>query len=525
MTDVSMKDKPANREWQTPLPGAIVLGLALAVMAYATYRAVHLSMTHDECGTWKLWTHFPIFKCYWSPDCWGTANLHWLYVLLMQLSAKLFGEWEWALRLPSLLALAVYLWYGWRIVDRWASTGWMVVVGFIFFISNRYLLDFFSLARGYGLAVSMMVFSLYNLGRYLEQPAVKWLVGAMGGACLAVLANFTMLPYLAALVVLLVSFWFLENYRSGHGFPEWRSHVSVVVLSCGVLAWLIYRPIGFLLANREFEYGTDSLIDTFKSLISNSLYGIRYVHMYNLELFGIPLLALLIAASVHVVKKLHRRTDTASDRLLGAVLFLGLMITFSQLAQHLLTGSKYMVNRTALIFVPLAVLSVFLYGNHLAVASRHIAWRLVPVALGLFCVVHFSKIGEHWKVREWYYDAFTKDVMMLFWRNVPEEEKISLGLHWIYHPAASYYYTTRKMNFLSEPLLYSKSILPEKGFDYYYVDPGESAQLHERYDLVLFLNYEGILFRRKDLPPKPEWLSPHTAGERVAVPLSWTHYE
>lgn len=231
------------------------------------------------------------------------------------------------MRLPSLLSLVVYLWYSWRITARWAGTDWMALAGFIFFISNRYLLDFFSLARGYALAVTMMVVSLYYLGRYLEKPALKWLIWNITGAALAVLANFTMLPYLAGLCVLLLGFWIFEWKNIKQFLPHIWWHPGLLLLSYTVVAFLIFRPIGFLLAKEEFEYGEVSLIATFKSLIINSLYGVRYVHMYNIELFALPMFLILFSASVLVFWKIKNRKLKKADRLLVAVLIMGLFIT------------------------------------------------------------------------------------------------------------------------------------------------------------------------------------------------------
>ena len=66
------------------LPNNLLLISAIGFFAYTFMRAHLLSMTHDESGSFYIWTHFNIFSCFVDPGCWKTANLHFLYVLLMK---------------------------------------------------------------------------------------------------------------------------------------------------------------------------------------------------------------------------------------------------------------------------------------------------------------------------------------------------------------------------------------------------------------------------------------------------------
>lgn len=91
--------------------------LALLLLTYTTLRAHLLSLTHDECGSFAIWTNYDIFSCRTNPDCWSTANLHWLYVLLMKVSVGMFGDSELAIRLPALLGHVIYLVFSYKLVD------------------------------------------------------------------------------------------------------------------------------------------------------------------------------------------------------------------------------------------------------------------------------------------------------------------------------------------------------------------------------------------------------------------------
>lgn len=86
---------------------------------------------------------------------------------------KLLGSSELALRLPNLLAHVVYLHASARVALK--ARGLVLTVGcFLLLNAHPYLLDFFGLARGYGLACGLMMMSLWQVVRYVDegQPAV-----------------------------------------------------------------------------------------------------------------------------------------------------------------------------------------------------------------------------------------------------------------------------------------------------------------------------------------------------------------
>ena len=209
---MSKMSKPTEsiifRKW---LPTSLLCLAAILLLTYTTLRAYLLSLTHDECGSFAIWTNYDIFTCRTNPDCWGTANLHWLYVLLMKISVGQVGDSELAIRLPALLGHAIYLVFSFKLV-KWVvkntpppsylipQTSYLILLGFVLLNFNAYLLEFFSLARGYGLAMSMMMVSLYYLARWVESGRLGPLVGTLGFALLAVLSNFTLLVYFACLL-------------------------------------------------------------------------------------------------------------------------------------------------------------------------------------------------------------------------------------------------------------------------------------------------------------------------------------
>src|SRR5437667_10805325 len=121
--------------------------IAALLLAYACARAYTVSFKHDESISYAIVAEHSTAK--------STANHHSLNTRLMTWSYRSFGSREWALRLPNIVAFFLYLGFGLWLL-RELAWPWMVF-GFVLLFLNPFLLEFFSLARGYGLALSLSV--------------------------------------------------------------------------------------------------------------------------------------------------------------------------------------------------------------------------------------------------------------------------------------------------------------------------------------------------------------------------------
>jgi hypothetical protein len=495
------------------LSNILLFVLSALLLAYTTLRAHLLSLTHDECGSFAIWTSYDIFSCRTNPDCWGTANLHWLYVLLMKLTVGLFGDSELAIRLPALFGHAIYLFFSIKLV-KWIaakvgssqlavgslliphSSSLTPLFGFVLLNCNAYLLEFHSLARGYGLAMSMMMVSLYYLARWVESGRLGPLVGTLGGGALAVLSNFTLLVYFACLLAVIGGgmFWaFLKKDENRVERAKWALGGSAAYLAA--LGWLLHNPIRILRERGEFEWGRETFLETYKSVVHCSLYGGRYLKMYNLEVFGGAMFLLLLAATVFAVVNFIKKPKDAMARFYLAAISLPLMATVAAIAQHLILGTKYQVDRTAIMFIPLCALAGFLFfANWLAQKGSRWAVGLV-VVIGLFVLGHLLRVGQLEYTSEWGYDAETKNVMAYMNDKVPPGQKVKFGVNWLYHPSATYYQQRFGYDF-TEPPVYSKELFTDGRYDYYYVQPDDFPKLDSLYVEEKRFSWVGILLRK-----------------------------
>ncbi len=462
---------------------------------YTCLRACLLSMTHDESGSFTIWTEYPIFSCFVDPSCWRTANLHFIYVLLMKGTIGLFGISELAIRLPSLLGHLIYLFFSWKLVKMWTDKPWLLLCGFLIINCNPFLLEFFSLARGYGLANAFMVMSIYYMGVFFKTNNKGAVWGMFSGAFLAVLSNFTMLNYYACMLGgmgLIFLYLFLKKEKM-----DWRPlrHLFIVgslVTIC--LFSLIYMPVTSLSNSGEFEYGAESFWWTFSSSVKTSLYGIKYMHANHVEILGgLYVLMLAIGLAVAVLKL--KKTKSTKAQFVLTVSLLPLLVALASIVQHYLLGVNYLRGRTALIFVPLTTIALFLFFEN--ILQKEIGkWRkAIPVTVGIFCIIHIFRSYQLDHTYEWRYDARTKDMMEYMASIVPPDSKVKLGMNWYFHPTSRFYYETIPYDF-TETLIYEKKYRTDAYYDYYYINPGDENKISPHYKIEKKFPKSGVLMVR-----------------------------
>jgi len=409
------------------LVSVLLLGILLAANCY---RAATQSITHDEALTWQFYLAGPTENIFNHYD----PNHHFLATLLFRLSTSLFGHSELSLRLPVLLAGALYFYSAFRLSRRqFGETLWLPVsVGLL--CAHPLMLDFFVAARGYGLATAFLLWALSHACD-LENP--RSVIKAAAGLSLAVAANLTLL-YPAAIMAGLV-FYHLprapqqpvkkKQKRAPAGIaPRWR---FAAVIAAFAALYLLTAPVHLI--GREHLYaGADSLTTSLRGLAGLSFAyndgpgsmlaagGIRAMLLSVLAF----LLPAVPAAALYFAAKLH---DSCLLLVAGSAAGSGLLLILS----HLLTGMPYPGDRTGLYFYPLTTLCFLILVHRLP--KPFIA---LPALAGLIFLLQWNTSS----FRVWRYDADNKIILSRLEQlaassNLP----ISLGVSWLLEPAFNYY--------------------------------------------------------------------------------------
>jgi hypothetical protein len=194
--------------------GAVGWGLALLFFALAVVRAALVPLTYDEAASYLRY----IVSDPLSAFNFAVATNHLLNTLLTKAAYLVAGGHELVLRLPNLLAYAAYLSFSLLIARRVTDKA-VALAGFLLLNLNPYVLDFFSLSRGYGLSLALLLGMFYFLLRSVPLLTADGGGGpdltralVLGGA--ATWANFTLVNVFIAVLVLLFCAFALSNKLS-----------------------------------------------------------------------------------------------------------------------------------------------------------------------------------------------------------------------------------------------------------------------------------------------------------------------
>jgi len=201
-------------------------GLCVFFLAFATLRAVRVPLTYDEAASYIRYVDTS------TPSVFDTSALsifnfevatnHFLNTLLTKLCDVVAGGSEIVLRLPSVIGYAMFLGFSLLILHRSVRPA-IATPGFLLLNLNPYVLDFFSLSRGYGLSLGFLMGSLFYLFKFLDYPqqgdgAPRDVSRSLACALGAVMSNFAMLNVWLSLLIVLLAAIVLRNVIVGESW-------------------------------------------------------------------------------------------------------------------------------------------------------------------------------------------------------------------------------------------------------------------------------------------------------------------
>lgn len=417
--------------------------VAALLFCYVGYRAYHVSFTHDEALT------YTIIK---GHEEWVlTANNHWLNTYLARAFSAVLGYSELVLRLPNVLAFGFYLFILDRLYREFARSAGSVLLTLPLLLLNPFVLDFFGLCRGYGLAVAFFTGSLFFAARYYSRTRavqdVAWFVGL---GVLSIYANYSFFTAVLALHLAL-----LTDYIQ-RGIPRFWLQALIYLVEAALLVPAALNIVE-LKERGELYFGGDTnslLNDTLDSVVVKSF----LVELLPEQHWLVLGLCCLVVAVGLVLRKSRELTYSSIVTLALALL---------PAALYAVSGTKYPVERSALYWL-------VLLGIHLLFVTEALLWLNVKLlrfavlpllaALSLLFVVNFVGSANVTFVRTWAYEAHTRDILEQL-EQVDKSKSIQLGVSWFFEPSISYYRETRAYIWL-DPLNRNG---PSGKYDYYYV--------------------------------------------------------
>ena len=357
-----------------------------------------------------------------------------------------------------------------------------MLIAFFLLAFHPFVADFYSLARGYSLGLGLMIWGIYftfqraRCPRSSKKPgytflSVILLAGSVG-------ANLTFLvPFLS--VICLHLFWglgdgFLSADRKENCFGRLRGLLSNTIwpmLPGGMLLLLFLKPIERMIRLNKFWYGGSANFwqDTLASLVQVTLYGKNYFQGEILPM-GQWFLAVLYFISVCLLcLGLIKPRKRPLDSLLFIIIILLSLNVFFIILQHYLFKTKYVIDRTALYFIPLLLfLTAILWKEGISYSNRGLRILVgYPFYLLIFLFgFHFLSCLNLSYCLFWKYDASTQKMMhQLMAINGPREGSFKIKANWIFEPAIDFYKIKYHLN---RPKEIDRNA-PEEKPDYYYL--------------------------------------------------------
>lgn len=420
----------------------------MGCLIYIIYKAFHLSFTHDESYTYLHYVHqgFMDIISYKTPY----TNNHILNTVLIKYSEELFGNSEIVLRLPNILAFILYSVFAILFLQKKCPN--LLLPFYLLLTLHPFLLEFFALARGYGLSIGFLMMSVYFISRYLMEPKSGSLIWFNLAAFLAVMSNFSLLNYYAAALIAFNLYTYLllktrTNDIQSFSFFKLNKINFVSLLISGMV---LYEPLRRLSKIGLLDFGGKNgfLADTVGSSIDDLFYEMP-APLFLSVLIKAFIVFVCFGILFLIIINLIKRNSGFFERyafLVFVNLTLYSIVLITQV-QHLLLGNDYYIHRFALFLYPLFVLNLIAALDYFYIKTGTIS-LLISYCFAGILFYNFSLNYNLNHFKEWRYDKDTKEVMqkLIAEHTNNPDKKIQLGISWLFEPTTNFYRYTWNLN-------------------------------------------------------------------------------
>jgi hypothetical protein len=426
--------------WQ--LASAVLL---LTLFASSVVRARTQSITTDEAFTTYLYFLKPLGQIFTSKF---DANNHVLYTVLGWLSVHTFGMDELAIRLPALLAAALFFPAVFLLSSLLFGRSPLHLLATLLTAGNPYLLDFFTAGRGYGLALAFLALALsYTMAR--DKAGCFTRTSLLSIAVLAALSVTANLTFLFPISALFLTLALLEVHRykaSGQVLPKLLNICLYAALPFAALSGLILAAPLRTATPGDFYFGASNWQMTIGTAVHPSLIHnpadpgfIRWPLLFQMNQWiytnsadylapALFCLTTIVGFITWLNPRRARKTDAIPCLVLAATIALVAIA-------HQALGLKLPVMRTTLSLLFLLALGLV----SLIPQLNRGAWLLSPVYLFLF-ITDIRQWPSDF-IADWSHDrstrAFAEQIEKR--RAASNLSSIRVGGSWVFEPSLNFY--------------------------------------------------------------------------------------
>ena len=290
----------------------VVLAIFAFVFIYLLLRVLYLDPLHDEIATYMFYFYHGDYigeYIHWD------ANNHLLNSYIGHKVYGVFGDNIPVLRLPNLLAFVVYFWGTVRLT-RDFKTPYLKLTSLVALNSIPFIIEYFGVARGYGLSIGFFVWGLVHFLHYLNSPSVKALFFSYLFMGLAVSANLTLMSTCLIFLGLAVIAPILSTEQRPLKTKawEWALHLSFIV---GLSPFVAFG-VGLKIAGALYYGSLEGLWDVTGKTLSEFILFIKIDWLRFVYLF---LFAGFITYAIILLRKMKRNEWLRHPFLVYSIVF------------------------------------------------------------------------------------------------------------------------------------------------------------------------------------------------------------
>lgn len=427
--NLSLNRTAVHSAFRQPLTWLFLLS-TIGVWIFVWQHACNMDMTNDEAYS------FILIKIHRYRGMPGTANTHWLNSILMKLWSIILGDHPLSLRLHSVLAFPFFTYAIYRLGLLIKNIPAQILF-YCLLVLNPYVLDFFALARGYGLAITFQAWSFLLFCSAVQQHFSYrlWLRIALLSA-FALAANLSYL-YMVLGIAAAFSIFTLQkaSFRSFFNNRQIRTISLLFVFQiCFAIADLLFIRI----RGKDLEFGgdTDFLYSLVGSVWKGSLY---FSHEGLLDILMYGSFALLcIVWLYHITQAIRNKKITTV--LLLCIPVAGIFLL--NICFHLFMGTPYLMVRTAVQWlVPGLFIIFYTIGLWMPSVKINLYNMAVGSAFVLLLLFHLTTTADKYLCHEWFHQKKTKQPLYDLYATGAKNPQFSIVFN---GPYRNYYQLTEE---------------------------------------------------------------------------------
>jgi len=392
------------------------------------------------------------------------------------------------------------VWY----MHRLSKNLFIRIAGIFILCAVPYLLDFFSLARGYGMANSFSLPAFVLLVAFFQYAEKKYLLLSFCLAALAVYSNFTWLNVYLGLWLLLNigTLLFFRKEKQKSLLRALLNNNLYPFLISSLLVLLIYKPISFLRKQDEFKWGTADWITSFSNFIHDLLYGHSFLSSQDSSTIIISffLFAGIIISTIIFVRHffLYRKNAFKSFYAKAGLLSLLLLfiIIISTFVQRHLLNTFYIDGRKATLYIPILLCFITASASWLKEKYKtagNIYWMLLLIVF----ISQFALSFNFKSCREWWYDANSKQAFQTICSDSVSKKKTAIN--WLFTHSFNVY-NHHFYNHCIPTIVRTDAPADQlTDIDYYYIIGDEIRNIHPMYKPVKRFFWDRFLLKKDSL--------------------------